>query len=99
MEQLNLDFDAPVIPHGVMNRNDVYFATRPKHGSQAAKVLGWLREFGPATREEISIGMGLPVSSICGRINKLIETCDVVETELRRPTRNGKTAVVVRAAS
>lgn len=99
MEQLSIDFDAPQVPHGVMNRNDVYFAGRSEHKGVRGQVLAWLRTNGPATREQIAVGMHRPLSSICGRVNELMAHGDVIETSERRITSAGKTAVVVRAAS
>ena len=62
---------------------------------QRAVVLDYIRKRGGATREEVALGLGLPVASVCPRVWELLKTGYLKETRLRRKTVSGKSAVVV----
>jgi hypothetical protein len=84
---------------GVINRNEVFRDTYPRHTGRRAEILRYIAKMADvgATRDEISEALGLPLSSVCGRVNELMN-CNppaVRETNERRMTRYGKPAVVV----
>lgn len=81
---------------GVINRNSSYHETRPKHTAQRQLVFRYIQKLDEvgATRHEIAEALGLPLSSVCGRVNELLTLGDVVETDQRR----SKRTVVVAAS-
>lgn len=81
---------------GVINRNEHFAAVQPKCPSQRQRVLEYIesRKRG-ATRDEIANALGLPLASVCGRVNELVKSGAVVETDKRRTTSTGGTAVVL----
>lgn len=86
---------------GEQNRNEVYRETLPTHSGKRAEVLRYVSKMADigATRDEIAAALGIPLSSVCGRVNELLN-CQppaVYETNDRRVTRSGKSAVVLRA--
>ena len=50
-----------------------------------------------ATREELATATGLPLASICGRVNELLRLGLVRQPGLRRMTSSGRMAAVVQA--
>jgi hypothetical protein len=90
------------IPHGVLNRNQTYRDTLPKHGSQKWRVYQHIVKMADvgATRDEIAVALSLPLASVCGRVSELISSVDgqpslCVETSVRRQTRAGQRGVVI----
>lgn len=82
---------------GRKNRNRNYHDSKPRHPSQQQRVLDHLLSIDGATREEISQALRLPLASVCGRVNKLLELGLIIETNLKRATTSGCQAVVVMA--
>jgi len=82
---------------GLRNRNAVRDTTKPRHGGDRDRVLERLRQLGlmGATRDELSISMVMPLTTVCGRVRELLDVYMIIETDMRRETRHGKTAVVL----
>lgn len=84
---------------GMVNKARVHRDTKPTHSGVRLRVLKHIQRMASvgATREEIADALGMPLSSVCGRVNELMDPRwpDVVETDQRRLTRYGKPAVVV----
>ena len=84
---------------GKINKAQVHRATKPSHSGVRLRVLKHIQRMASvgATRDEIAEALGIPLSSVCGRVNELLDPRwpDVVETDQRRNTRYGKPAVVV----
>lgn len=100
MPQLNLDFESSPRKRSIANRNAVYHDTPESHrSSMRALILDYLREHGPSTREEVAIALGKLVHQISGRFTALLEAGQIEETDIKRPTRTGHQAVVVRIKS
>ena len=83
---------------GVANRNKNYHESKPKHGGQAAAVLKYLQKLPGvgATREAIADGLGMKLSSVCGRVCELLAEGLIEETDERRETNSRRSATVVR---
>ena len=69
--------------------------------SQAPKdegrILSFLREFGPATTDEIEFGLGLKHQTASARVNGLTEKGFIEpHGDTKRPTRSGRLATVHR---
>lgn len=87
-------------PHaGAANKARVYRDTKPTHSGARLRVLKHVQRMSSvgATREEIADALGMPLSSVCGRVNELLDPRwpDLVETTQTRPTRFGRPAVVL----
>lgn len=84
---------------GRVNAAQVNRDTKPTHSGQRLRVLKHIERMDSvgATRDEIADALNLPISTVCGRVNELLDPRwpDVFETDQRRPTRYGKPAVVV----
>jgi hypothetical protein len=84
---------------GFRNRNLVHELTKPRHKAGGEIVVGFLSTRGAhgATREEIAIGLNMPVQTVCARVRELLDesTPVVIETDAKRPTRTGSPAVVL----
>jgi hypothetical protein len=84
---------------GMVNKAIVHRNTKPLHSGQRLRILKHIEKMADcgATRDEIADSLGLPVSTVCGRVNELLDPRwpDVVETDQRRNTRYGKPAVVL----
>lgn len=84
---------------GMINKAQVHRDTKPLHTGQRLRILKHIEKMADcgATRDEIAEALGLPVSTVCGRVNELLDPRwpDVVETDQRRNTRYGKPAVVL----
>lgn len=50
-----------------------------------------------ATRDELAALLGIPIQTVCPRVDELIHMGDVVQTADRRPTRSGRSAFILRA--
>jgi len=85
---------------GKRNRNETYKTTAPLHTGDRLRVMNRLRSLGDAgaTRDELSIGLLMPLTTVCGRVRELLDLEAVIETDQRRITRTGSTAVVLQAA-
>lgn len=75
---------------------DAYYAmiAGPKLGEQQRAIVAYLarnchRDF---TRAELAQYLGLRVSSVCGRVNELLEQQAVVETPRRKCSVTGSSA-------
>ena len=81
-------------------REDTYHSLLGELTAQECAVIEALRKIGRsgATRHELAEVLNRPLSSMCGRVNKLEEDGIVVETGDKRETQYGKLASVVRLA-
>lgn len=52
---------------------------------QKAKILAAIKSQGPMTRREISVMTGIEPGAVAGRVNDLVKTERIVETEHKRP--------------
>ena len=60
-------------------------------------VFLWLRENGPATRQEIARGTGIPINIVCPRVRELLNEERVFVAGTRPCRVTGKTAQVLEA--
>ena len=66
-------------------------------GEQQRRLMEWLHlNPGQYTRSELAKRTGIRLSSICGRVNELIELGYLEEAERRRCTETGRSAHPVR---
>lgn len=65
--------------------------------AQAERIVAFLRERGPygATREEIAIALGIRLSSVCGRVARLMALHEIRESTRKRATSSGREAFVL----
>ncbi len=42
-------------------------------GQQSIKILKWLADNGTASRSQVSVGTGIAINAVCGRVNELIK--------------------------
>lgn len=87
-------------PHaGLINKAQVHRDTKPNHSGQRLRVLKHVERMATvgATRDEIAEALAMPVSSVCGRVDELLDERwpDLVETDQKRPTKFGRPAVVL----
>lgn len=75
--------------HSRQRRNEAHESSKPRHGSQNAKVLEFIQGCGRhgATRNEIADECGLPLASACRVANALINAKHCHET---KAARNGR---------
>lgn len=67
----------------------------PHVGPMQQRILDYIRENGPSTEEEISLGAGMRLSSVCGRVNELVHQKGLLaDTGEVRRTSSGRFAVV-----
>lgn len=59
---------------------------------QWQKIYAAMKLYKPLTRSELSDATGIRLSSVCGRVNELIEAGLVVEHERRKCTVTGRAA-------
>ena len=52
---------------------DAFDDLQDRRHSTRQRVLDALRQHGPMTRHEVASVTGLPLSSVCGRVNELVE--------------------------
>lgn len=74
----------------------------PKHASRRERVARWIAQRGEygATRDEIEAAdLGLGIQSVCPIVNELQKQGLIIPTGRTRPTRRGKSAVVMVARS
>jgi ferritin-like metal-binding protein YciE len=81
-------------------RDDTYHSLLADLSTQERAVIEALRKCGRsgATRHELARLLNRPLSSMCGRVNRLEENSIVIETGDKRETEFGKLASVVRLA-
>jgi hypothetical protein len=66
--------------------------------TQCGIVYAAIKARADATREELTEATGLPIQTICGRVDNLLKMGMVYEPEgVTRPTKSGRQAHVVRA--
>lgn len=82
--------------HSVANRNATFWSLENLSVAKRRIVEFLLSRPGGATRHEIAAALGMPLSSVAGRVCELETEGWVVSTEETRPTPYGKTATVVR---
>lgn len=72
--------------HSRSRRNAAYEASKPRHGSQNARVLEYLQSRGShgATRHEIEQDCGLPLASACRVARALIDAKLCFESKAHR---------------
>jgi hypothetical protein len=83
--------------HGKKNRNENFEAIQSTLSDAQNSVLRVIRgrQWIGATREEISEAAGIKLATVCGRCNELKKMGLAVETDKRRRTSSGKSAVVL----
>lgn len=82
---------------GKANSANNFHATSERRPSQRERVYAFLleRQAAGATREQISEGTKIKLSSVCGRVSELIESGDVEQSkEFYRETSDGGKALV-----
>ena len=86
-----------IVDHGKRSRNEAYADSVAEHPDQRSRVLLAISKarVDGVTREELSQLLGLPIPSICGRVNELKKLDLVVDTERRRETSSGRKAAVI----
>lgn len=52
---------------------EAYIRVKPKLGDQHRKVYAAVGNLGVASNEQIAEYTGLPISSVCGRVNELVK--------------------------
>jgi len=67
---------------------------KPHIGPMQRRILDYLDYEGPLTQEEISVGTGLRLQSVNGRINELARIGLVKDIGWTAPTSSGRRAVV-----
>lgn len=90
-------FEAQIVgaPHnGTLTSFRAAESIREHIGPMQQRVLDYLAENGPSTQEEISIGAGMRLQSVNGRINELAHKRLITDTGDTRPTSSGRMAVV-----
>lgn len=89
-------------PHrGVDTSQAAAQAIAPRVSELQGRVLEFIRqrgEFG-ATIDEISVGLPMPVQTVCGRRRELFLMGRLVYTGTKRPTRTGSPARVWKAVA
>ena len=81
---------------GRQNKVETYYATRPRHKGDRLAIVDILRRIPDGlTRHQIAAVLGMPLTTVCGRVNELKRLGEVRETGERRPTEAGKSATVV----
>lgn len=85
--------------HSETNRNAVFDSLEalPKVKRRIVDLL--LANPNGFTRHEIGEQLGLPLSTVCGRVTELETVGLVFSTDETRPTQYGKSATVVRVRS
>jgi hypothetical protein len=99
--QLYLDFDTPAqLPPkspgaGRQTSRDAYEGTNIVR--DADRIANYLKLLGArgATRDEIAVGLGIALATVCGRARDLLDAERIYESTLKRPTRTGSLAVVL----
>lgn len=70
-------------------------AAQPNAGAQRARVLAWLRKQPDGgTMQEVAIGLGALIQSMCPRFDELRKLGEIRDTGKTRPTASGRAAVV-----
>lgn len=64
--------------------------------SQRERILDCLATSGPLTRFQIARQTGIRLTSVCGRVNALLENCQLVITHEGRDPLTGKVAEYLR---
>lgn len=116
LKQAEFDFSNPGKPdssrpaeqpgHSIESRNESFDAALPKFPNQRTRILELLKRDDHytrgLTRDEISRILELPIQSVTGRCNELIDPVryrdgitPVYESKAERPTSNGGSAVVL----
>jgi predicted ArsR family transcriptional regulator len=82
--------------HSITNRNETFWGLENLSVAKQ-RIMGVLiARPGGATRHEIAEALGMPLSSVAGRVCELEAEGLVISTEETRPTPYGKTATVVK---
>jgi hypothetical protein len=68
-----------------------YHVMGPKLGEQQRRIVSYLAKYAHRdfTRAELAEGLGLPVSSVCGRVKELMQAHILVEGQRRPDRRTG----------
>jgi hypothetical protein len=102
--QLSLWADPPATtrcPHnGAATSRTAAQSVAPRAVGQAARILSALAEAGDAglTRHELAERLGLPLSSVCGRVNQLVRSGQAIEHGDTRMSPYGHRAAVLHVA-
>ena len=87
-------------PYAVSSRTSIAAAEaiREIAPTKRGDVYAWVAKQGKtgATREEIAEGLGMRLSSVCGRCRELVEMGLLYDTGTTRPGSSGREAVVLR---
>jgi hypothetical protein len=69
----------------------------PKQSSRRERIENYIRAAGKSgrTRDEISVGLSLPIQSVCPPVLAMLRSGRLIETNQRRNTRAGKPAAVI----
>ncbi len=69
----------------------------PRAGTRKADVLNYVRSCGQrgATREQLSLELGIAIQSICPAVRALLDEGHIVETAESRPTKQHAAAAVL----
>jgi predicted HTH transcriptional regulator len=96
-ETMNQKLDVEARRRSVANRNAVYHDTPETHRfGMRERIMAYMQEHGPSTREEVADALGKPVHQISGRFTALLNAGLLEETDQKRPTHTGHQAVVLR---
>jgi hypothetical protein len=86
----------PVVDYGRQNKRETFEATMPRHRGDRLRIVEALRgQPAGLTRHELAGRLGLPLTTVCGRVNELKQMGEARESGERRPTVHGRTATVV----
>lgn len=85
------------VDHGRANRRQVHEAGQPRHSGDRARIVALLEQRGPggATRYELSVALGLPYTTVSGRVTDLKRMGVVKDLAEKRQTPTGAPACVV----
>lgn len=101
--QLYLDFDKPACEElppkmpGAGRETSLAAYEGTNVLRDADRIANYLKMLGAvgATRDEISVGLGIALATVCGRARDLLDANRIYESTLKRPTRTGSLAVVL----
>lgn len=97
MSQALLNFDAPPAQSHSATSRAAADSIAPAAGTLRYKLLAWLREHGPATDEQMQLGVPMTASTQRPRRCELVAAGYVIATDETRATSSGRQAVVWRA--
>ena len=69
-----------------------------RHGSKKAAVVDYVSRYGPVTRKQIAVGLGIETSTISGLVTPLVKAGRLFETEKAPCPETGRMAIFVDVA-